>query len=75
MMRIAPMPNGPAHELEGLPAAVPRLLSNCSLPSLFTQTGNRLKEQNLDSETGELVPRDDMARGYEVAKGQYKRYL
>jgi non-homologous end joining protein Ku len=30
-----------------------------------------LKQQNVDSETGELVPREDMARGYEVAKGQY----
>jgi Ku protein len=30
-----------------------------------------LKQQNVDSETGEVVPREDMARGYEVAKGQY----
>jgi DNA end-binding protein Ku len=35
------------------------------------KTGNRLKQQNVDSETGEVVPREDMARGYEVAKGQY----
>ena len=35
------------------------------------KTGNRLKQQNVDSETGEVVPRDDMVRGYEVAKGQY----
>ena len=32
---------------------------------------NRLKQQNVDSETGEVVSRDDMVRGYEVAKGQY----
>jgi DNA end-binding protein Ku len=30
-----------------------------------------LKQQNVDSETGDVVPREDIARGYEVAKGQY----
>src|SRR4029453_10438630 len=35
------------------------------------KTGNRLKQQNIDSETGEVVPREDIARGYEIAKGQY----
>jgi DNA end-binding protein Ku len=30
-----------------------------------------LKQQNVDSETGEVVPREDTARGYEVGKGQY----
>ena len=35
------------------------------------KTGNRLKQQNVDSETGDVVPREDAARGYEVAKGQY----
>ena len=25
----------------------------------------------MDSETGDAVPREDIARGYEVAKGQY----
>jgi DNA end-binding protein Ku len=35
------------------------------------KTGNRLKQQNVDPETGEVVPREDTARGYEVAKGQY----
>ena len=35
------------------------------------KTGNRLKQQNVDSETGEVVPREDMARGHEIAKGQY----
>ena len=35
------------------------------------KTGNRLKQQNVDAETGEVVPRDDTVRGYEVAKGQY----
>jgi DNA end-binding protein Ku len=35
------------------------------------KTGNRLKQQNVDSETGEVISRDAMVRGYEVAKGQY----
>src|SRR6185295_19165292 len=35
------------------------------------KTGNRLKQQNVDTETGEVVPREDIARGYEVSKGQY----
>jgi DNA end-binding protein Ku len=35
------------------------------------KTGNRLKQQNVDAETGAVVPREDMARGHEVAKGQY----
>jgi DNA end-binding protein Ku len=35
------------------------------------KTGHRLKQQNVDSETGEVVPREDIARGYEVGKDQY----
>jgi DNA end-binding protein Ku len=35
------------------------------------KTGNRLKQQNVDSETGEVVPREDIARGYEIGKGEY----
>ncbi len=35
------------------------------------KTGHRLKQQNVDSETGEVVTREDTARGYEAAKGQY----
>jgi DNA end-binding protein Ku len=30
-----------------------------------------LKQQNVDSETSEVVPREDIARGYEIGKGQY----
>jgi DNA end-binding protein Ku len=30
-----------------------------------------LKQQNVDSETGDVVPREDTARGFEVAKGRY----
>jgi DNA end-binding protein Ku len=35
------------------------------------KTGHRLKQQQVDAETGEPVERDDIGRGYEVAKGQY----
>ena len=42
-----------------------------SFNRISRKTGNRLKQQNVDSETGEVVSRDDMVRGYEVAKGHY----
>src|SRR5438093_11810411 len=35
------------------------------------KTGNRLKQQMVDAESGEPVDRDDIKRGYEYAKGQY----
>jgi DNA end-binding protein Ku len=35
------------------------------------KTGNRLKQQQVDAETGEPVEKDDVGRGYEVGKGQY----
>jgi Ku protein len=35
------------------------------------KTGNRLKQQQVDAETGEPVEREDIGRGYEVGKGQY----
>jgi len=35
------------------------------------KTGNRLRQQNVDSVTGEVVDREDTGRGYEFAKGQY----
>ncbi|MBV5269658.1 MAG: Ku protein [Afipia sp.] len=36
-----------------------------------TETGNRLKQQMVDSETGEVVEKEQKGRGYEVAKGEY----
>jgi len=36
-----------------------------------TETGNRLKQQMIDSETGEVVEKEQKGRGYEVAKGEY----
>jgi DNA end-binding protein Ku len=35
------------------------------------KTGNRLKQQNVDSNSSEPVEKEDVGRGYEVAKGQY----
>ena len=35
------------------------------------KTGNRLKQQNVDAETGEPVDKEDIGRGYEIGKGQY----
>jgi DNA end-binding protein Ku len=35
------------------------------------KTGNRLKQQLVDAETGEPVDREDIGRGYEIGKGQY----
>jgi Ku protein len=36
-----------------------------------TETGNRLRQQMVDSETGDVVESDHKGRGYEVAKGKY----
>ena len=35
------------------------------------ETGNRLKQQMVDLETGDVVERDQKGRGYEVSKGEY----
>jgi DNA end-binding protein Ku len=35
------------------------------------KSGNRLKQQNIDSDSSEPVEKEDIGRGYEVAKGQY----
>src|SRR5450631_4190023 len=35
------------------------------------ETGNRLKQQMVDAETGHVVESDQKGRGYELAKGQY----
>ena len=34
-------------------------------------TGNRLRQQYVDSVTGEVVERDERVRGYEIGKGEY----
>jgi Ku protein len=35
------------------------------------ETGNRLKQQMIDTETGDVVESDQKGRGYEVSKGKY----
>ena len=35
------------------------------------ETGNRLKQQMVDAETGDIVEGEDKARGYELSKGKY----
>ncbi len=35
------------------------------------ETGNRLKQQMVDSETGDVVESDQKGRGYELRKGEY----
>jgi len=47
------------------------LSEKVSFNRINRKTDNRLKQQNVDTETGEVVARDDTVRGYEVAKGQY----
>jgi DNA end-binding protein Ku len=47
------------------------LSEKVSFNRINRKTGNRLKQQNVDSETGDVVPREDAVRGYEFAKGQY----
>jgi DNA end-binding protein Ku len=47
------------------------LSEKVSFNRLNRKTGNRLRQQNVDSETAEVVAWEDTARGYEVAKGQY----
>jgi DNA end-binding protein Ku len=38
---------------------------------LERKTGSRLKQQYISQQTGEVVGRDEMVKGYEFAKGQY----
>jgi len=38
---------------------------------LNAKTGNRVKQQLVDAETGEEVPREDIVKGYEYSKGRY----
>jgi len=39
--------------------------------TLNRKTGNRVKRQFIDAETGEVVENEDQVRGYEIARGQY----
>lgn len=39
--------------------------------TLNRKTGNRVKREFVDSETGDAVERDDQVKGYEIENGQY----
>lgn len=45
--------------------------SRVSFNWLNRETKNRVKQQYVDAETGDVVPRDQMIKGYEFSKGQY----
>jgi DNA end-binding protein Ku len=39
--------------------------------TLNAETGNRLRRQMIDPETGDVIEREDQVKGYEIAKGHY----
>ena len=45
--------------------------SRVSFNTINSKTGNRLKQQMIDSATGDVVEKDDQAKGYPVAKDHY----
>jgi Ku protein len=45
--------------------------SNIRFHKLNKKTGNRLRQQMIDSETGKVVERDETIMGYEFEKGRY----
>ena len=42
-----------------------------SFNRINTKTGNRLKQQLIDSETGDAVDKEDIKRGYELGAHDY----
>jgi len=42
-----------------------------SFRTLNRETGNRVRRQFVDEQTGDPVQTEDQAKGYEVAKGEY----
>lgn len=42
-----------------------------SFHTLNRSTGNRLRQRMVDSESGEVVEKEDQVRGFEVSKGEY----
>jgi DNA end-binding protein Ku len=45
--------------------------SRVSFNTINRKTGNKVKRQFIDAETGEVVENDDQAKGYPVAKDSY----
>jgi DNA end-binding protein Ku len=54
----------------GLYAAA-SLSERIALHTINRPTGNRVRREFVDAETGEAVDRDEQVKGYEVAKGEY----
>jgi len=49
------------------------LRKKVSFQSYNRKTGNRLKQQNVDSDTGDVVPPEDIARRYERTSDKQRR--
>lgn len=45
--------------------------SRVAFNTLNRETGNRLRRQMVDEETGDIVESDQQVRGYQIAKGEY----
>jgi hypothetical protein len=80
--RNCPFASGASHDpaclLEGLSQAVLGFVSDRALSGrvdsfnrINKMTGNRLKQQLVNAETGETVEKEDIGRSYEIGKGQY----
>ena len=71
---MAPRPNWKGYlrlSLVSCPIALypaSTLSEKVSFNRINRKTGNRLKQQNIDSETGDVVPREDTARGFEARR-------
>jgi DNA end-binding protein Ku len=75
--RTAPRPNWKGYlklSLVSCPIALYPAASETervSFRQINTKTGNRLRQQMVDGETGEPVHRDDRGRGYEIGKNEF----
>ncbi len=45
--------------------------TNIHFNQIHKKDGSRLKQQMISAKTGDVVPRDEIVKGYEFAKGQY----
>src|SRR5262245_16396735 len=74
---MAPRPNWKGYlklSLVSCPVALYRATTTServSFRTLNRETGNRVRRQFVDEQTGEPVAADDQAKGYEIAKGEY----
>jgi DNA end-binding protein Ku len=74
---MAPRPNWKGYlklSLVSCPIALYPAASSAervSFRQINKKTGNRLRQQLVDSETGELVEREEKGRGYEIGKNEF----